>query len=401
MASSIAGNAFSLPSQEVYEARLQRTRAAMKTDGIDVLAVAGVDLLRFLTGLHGLPVTRPIWLVLPQHGEPGFVSPGSEVKEIEARCQTPVVARWVEWEEEVPAPRTHQEALAKCLSEIAPNAGTIGIDFNGLSGGNLELVRQAVGPKRLKDVTPMQRELFAVKDAAALTVIRASCDVVVAQFKASRDAIAPGVPEWKVSLASFVAGTTRQAELFNGNKEQSPLALGLHMTGSGPERTARCHAPGAGRMIEAGDFVQVCRCSTGILGHLVGFDRPVPTGSKQPSQEMREIVNFAREAQEAALAKIRPGVTLGEVHDAAMEVIERGGWKNPVLHRTGRSIGYSGADGDEIKAGSQGELKPGMVLTVEPGIYVDGVGGARFGDTVVVTEEGYEMLTPFELGRDI
>ncbi|KQU89542.1 hypothetical protein ASD00_27270 [Ensifer sp. Root31] len=373
----------------------------MKTHGIDVLAVAGVDILRFLTGLHGLPVTRPIWLVLPQGGEPGFVSPGSEVKEIQARCQTKVVARWVEWEEEVPAPRTHHEALAKYLREIAPNAGTIGIDFNGITGGNLELVKQAVGPERAKDVSPMQRELFAVKDAAALTVIRGSCDVIAAQFEASRAAIAPGVSEWEVSLASFMAGTKRQAELFNGNEEQSPLALGLHMTGSGPERTARCHAAGAGRKMREGDVVQICRCSTGIYGHLVGFDRPVLAGNKQPSQEMRKVIDLAREAQEAALAKVRPGVAAGEIHDAAMDVIDRGGWKNPVLHRTGRSIGYSGWDGHEIKAGSQTVLKPGMVFTVEPGIYVDGVGGARFGDTVVVTETGYEMLTPFELGRDI
>lgn len=91
---------------------------------------------------------------------------------------------------------------------------------------------------------------------------------------------------------------------------------------------------------------------------------------------MSRVVDFAREAQEAALAMVRPGVTAGEVHAAAMEVIERGGWESPVLHRTGRLIGYSGWDGHELKADSPTVLQPGMVFTVEPGIYVDGAGGA-------------------------
>lgn len=101
------------------------------------------------------------------------------------------------------------------------------------------------------------------------------------------------------------------------------------------------------------------------------------------------------------MAKIRPGVTAGEVHAAAVDVIEQGGWDSPFLHRTGRGIGYSDWDGIELKANSAVQLQAGMVLSVEPGIYVDGIGGARFGDTVLVTDSGYEVLTPFELGRDV
>ena len=401
MIENLGTSVLTFPSDADYRSRIARAQDEMKKHGIDVLALAGIDIHRFFTGLHGLPVTRPIWLVLPQDGKGGFVSPGSEVKEIRARCGTPVAAKWVEWKEPVPAPMTHQDALAKHLEKIAPDARTIGIDFNGTTGGNIELVKQALGAERVKDVTPLLRELLAIKDAAALNVIRLSCDVISHQFKASVAAIAPGVPEWEVSLASFVAGTRRAAELWNGDEEQSPLALGLHMTGSGPERTARCHAAGAGRKMREGDIVQICRCSTGFFGHLIGYDRPVKVGSKEPSSDMRKVIDLAREAQEAALAMVRPGVTAGEVHAAAMVVIDRGGWESPVLHRTGRSIGYSSWDGHEIKADSPTVLEPNMVLTVEPGIYVDGIGGARFGDTVLVTKTGCEVLTPYDLGRDI
>ncbi|MCJ9670388.1 MULTISPECIES: Xaa-Pro peptidase family protein [unclassified Neorhizobium] len=389
-----ASNSF-LPSQADYEARIDRAKAAMNEKGVDVLALAGADILRFFTGLHGLPVTRPIWLILTQNGLLGFVSPSSEVKEIGARCNTPVVSHWVDGQ-------THQRALGEYLTKIAPEANKIGIDYSGINGTNLVLVWDELGSERVTDVAPMLRDhLLAVKDQAGLTVIRLSCQAVAETFKASRDASMPGVPEWKVTLASFVAGTEKTAEIWSGNEEQSPLYHGLHMTGSGPERTARCHAAGAGRIIEDGDIVQICRCSTGVFGHLICFDRPIKAGKKELSPELRKIIDCAHEAQKAAIAAIRPGVTGHDVEAAAMEVIERGGFKNATLHRTGRALGYSGWDGHELKAGSTHMLRAGEVYSIEPGIYVDGVGGARFGDTGLVTEDGCEVLTDFELGRKI
>ena len=70
-------------------------------------------------------------------------------------------------------------------------------------------------------------------------------------------------------------------------------------------------------------------------------------------------------------------------------------------HRTGRGIGLSDPEFPEIKANDPTVLEAGMLLGIEPGVYVDGVGGARFGDTILVTETGYEALTPLELGRDV
>lgn len=389
------------PSATDYRKRIERTQTAMKQAGVDVFALSGFDYLRFFTGLNGLPVGRPIWLVLLQDGLPSFVSPRSEAKEIRARCGTPVAAEWVEWEEPVPAPMTHQDALAKYIGEVAPQARTIGVDFNSTWALNIELVKQALGAERVKDVTALLRGMLAHKDAVAIDVIRRSTDIVAHQFTACRDLIAPGVPEWKVALTSHIAGTERAAEWWNGDEEQSPFVQGMHMMGSGHLRTARCHSAGGGRVMQDGEILQICFCGPSFFGHAIGYDRPFHIGSKPLAAALRKVVDVARAAQEAALAKVRPGVTAGEVHAAAVEVIESGGWDNPFLHRTGRGIGYSDFDGLELKAGSQTVLEPGMVMTVEPAPYVDGIGGARFGDTVLVTETGHEVLTPFDLGRDI
>lgn len=392
----------SFPTNSDHRSRIDRAQASMKQNGVDVLAVSGFDYLRFFTGLNGIPVGRPIWLVIMQSGAPTFVSPRSEAKEIRARCQTPVAAEWVEWEEPVPAPMTHQDALAKYVNAIAPDARTIGIDFNSTWASNLEAVKQTLGSERVHDATVILRELLARKDALVVDLIRRGADIVGEQFQACSEVIAPGVPEWQVTLASVTTSIKRNAELLNDDVEQPRFwPHQMSMVGSGPERTARCHCSGGGRIMQDGEHVQICLCGQVFCGYGICFDRPLAVGSKPFAKELRQVVDVAREAQVAALAKIRPGVTAGEVHAAAVAVIERVGWDRPFLHRTGRGIGYSDWDGIELKADSPVKLEAGMVLSVEPGIYVDGIGGARFGDTVLVTETGYEVLTPFDLGRDI
>lgn len=390
------------PSDADYGDRIARAQQVMKNAGVDVLAISGFDYLRFFTGLNGLPVGRPIWLVLQQQGTPAFVSPRSEAKEIRARCATPVAAEWVEWEEPIPAPMSHQDALAEYIAEVAPQAQTIGVDFNSTWASNIELVRQVLGAERIRDATAMLRALLALKNAVVVDGIRRAADVVAHQYVAAREVIAPGVAEWQVTLASVTAVIKRSAEFLNEDVEQPRFwPHQMNMVGSGPERTARCHCSGGGRIMNDGEHVQICLCGQVFCGYGVCFDRPITVGSKPLPAELRKVVDLARQAQEAALSKIRPGVTAGEVHAAAVEVIERGGWDRPFLHRTGRGIGYSDWDGIELKANSPVQLEAGMVLSVEPGIYVDGTGGARFGDTVLVTDTGYEVLTPFELGRDI
>ena len=393
---------FVFPSDADYCKRVDRAQASMKENGIDVLAVSGFDNLRFFTGLNGMSVGRPIWLVLLQSGAPAFVSPRSEATEIRARCGTPVAVEWGECEEPVPALMTHEDALAKYIGDMAPNARTIGVDFNSTWALNIELVKQALGAARVKDATPMVRELFARKDAALVAVLRCCAVVLADEAKACMNAVAPGVLEYEVRLAAIAAGARCAAKLWGGNENQSPIPQGLFMGGAGAKHTSSCHPPGGVRAMKDGELYEQCLCGSPFFGHSIGYDRPIAVGSKPLSADLRNIVDVARKAQEAALANVRPGVAAGDVHAAVEVVIKDAGFDASVLqHRTGRGIGVCDFDGLELKAGSTTVLEPGMVMTVEPGLYVDGVGGARFGDTVLVTETGHEVLTPFKLGRDI
>lgn len=211
----------------------------------------------------------------------------------------------------------------------------------------------------------------------------------------------PGIPEWKVALASRTAAMKRAAVWWNGNEDHSPLLQGIHVMGCGSERSGRAHAVAAGRPMQDGELLQLCYCGRPFFGHGICFDRPLKVGSTEFSEDVRKIVDVARKAQEAALATVRAGVTTGEVHAAAVAVIEAHGFGGAMQHRTGRGIGLSDPEFPEIKANDPTVLEAGMLLGIEPGVYVQGVGGARYGDTILVTETGYEALTPLELGRYI
>jgi Xaa-Pro dipeptidase len=389
------------PSDADYQRRTDHAAAAMAQEDVDVLALSSFDNHRFFAGLDGIATVRPVWFVLPKGGQAAFVSPRIEAPEIRAQCTIPVAIEWVEWEEPAKPPMSFAAALAQHIAEVAPQARTIGVDFDATSARNLDLVRDALGAERIRDVSAMLREVRRRKDAATIDVVRRCADIAAHQFLASRSAAAPGVPEWEVALASRTAAMRRAAEWWNGNENHSPLLQGIHVMGCGSVRSARAHAVAAGRPMVDGEVVQLCYCGRPFFGHGICFDRPLKVGQTKLSVEVRQIVDVARKAQEAALAKVRAGVTTGEVHAAAVAVIGRHGWDRAMQHRTGRGIGLSDPEWPEIKANDPTVLEPGMLLGIEPGVYVEGVGGARFGDTILVTETGYEPLTQLDLGRTV
>jgi Xaa-Pro dipeptidase len=114
-----------------------------------------------------------------------------------------------------------------------------------------------------------------------------------------------------------------------------------------------------------------------------------------PTPEMQRIYDTVLAANRAACAIAKPGLECGEVDKAARDVIEAAGYGEYFIHRTGHGLGLETHELPQMAAGVEDELKPGMVFTVEPGIYIPGLGGVRIEDNVVVTEDGAEILTNY------
>jgi Xaa-Pro aminopeptidase len=135
-------------------------------------------------------------------------------------------------------------------------------------------------------------------------------------------------------------------------------------------------------------------CDFGVI--LSGYcsDRTRTVHMGRPSGEVRRMYEAVREAQAASIATVRAGVSVGEVDRAARKVLKTHGLARHFTHSTGHGVGLEIHEPPRIAAGQAETLLPGMVITVEPGVYIAGSGGVRIEDMVLVTERGCEVLTP-------
>ena len=157
---------------------------------------------------------------------------------------------------------------------------------------------------------------------------------------------------------------------------------------SGPNAASPHHEPSS-RALQPGDAVVVDIGGTMPSGYCSDCTRVYAVGS--PPAEFTAYYEVLRDAQEAACAAVRPGVTAEAVDAAAREPITEAGYGPDFVHRTGHGIGLETHEDPYIVAGNAEPLEPGMAFSVEPGIY-PGPHGARIEDIVVCTDQGYERL---------
>lgn len=163
------------------------------------------------------------------------------------------------------------------------------------------------------------------------------------------------------------------------------------LVGFGPNAAGGHHAPG-GTVLREGDCVLVdmgCR----LDGYCSDMTRTF--FSRSVSDKMREVYETVRAANEAARAAVKPGVPLSQVDNTARDLITRAGYGDYFTHRLGHFIGLDVHEYGDVSEKSSLVAEPGMVFSIEPGIYLAGTGGIRIEDLVLVTEEGCDTLNGF------
>jgi Xaa-Pro aminopeptidase len=227
--------------------------------------------------------------------------------------------------------------------------------------------------------------LRAIKDEGELAILRRACEIT--------DRVYDRLAEEKFVGETERDVTWRMTELFH-EEGQVDAAFEL-IVASGPN-SARPHARAGDRTIERGETVVIDAGCT-IDGYASDYTRTFVTGSLP--DELREAYRVVLEAQQAALDGIHAGITGVEADALARRVIDATGFKGTFGHGLGHGLGLEVHEGPRLSTESSDTLEPGNVVTVEPGIYLEGRGGIRIEDDVVVTASGIENLT--KLRKDL
>src|SRR5205823_2271399 len=256
----------------------------------------------------------------------------------------------------------------------------IGLEAAHLTVAERAVVTTMVGPRRLMDAAPIVEELREIKDVDEIEKIRAACHLGSELFDRVKAVLRPGISEAEVAGHLEFAARKRGVEQM---AFPTIIAAG--------KRSALPHGRASGAAIPPTGFV-VCDFGVILAGYCSDMTRSVPVGP--PTTEARRIYEAVREAQQAAVAAVTPGVSLGEVDGTARKVLKRNGLGRYFTHSTGHGVGLEIHEAPRIAAGQTEVLKPGMVITIEPGVYIPGKCGLRIEDMVVVTDRGCEVLTP-------
>jgi Xaa-Pro aminopeptidase len=233
-----------------------------------------------------------------------------------------------------------------------------------------------------------------IKSPEEIAVMRKAGAIGGAMMAAAQSALAEGVPEYEAALAVINAGTRKAAGFLTDRGWEafvSPLIHNLQIMQSGRD-TAMVHRRAGVKRLERGDPVYFCFCNMVEFKHYrLGFDRMFFVG--EASGEAGRVQEAAVAAQQAALGAIREGVVAEDVAAAANEVYRSAGFAPG--YRTGRSIGVSYLEQPELKEGDKTRLRAGMTFAVDGGITIEGRLGGRIGDSIVVTQTGFEYLTDY------
>jgi Xaa-Pro aminopeptidase len=376
--------------QDSSSERVLEFQRRLTDEKIDLALIHDPDSIFYLAGFWGylgMEFGRPTILIVPQSGSPTLITPGMEA---EMAANMTWVADIREWTDGIGGEwRAHLDDLYEGSS-----CQTVGVENLKLHPAVFNWVKDNVSESNRKDISEIIADMRMVKSPAEIDIMRRAGQVAVAMCDAAVETIAVGVPEYEISLAALNAGTRRAAELIGTKTEPSlfsPMIHNLQVLQSGPN-LSMVHGRPTLRRIEKGDPIYMCFCPFTLFKQIkLGFDREFFID--RVSDEHAKVYEIALEAQAAALAMIRPGVPAEEVHFASLEVYQKAGFG--ICYRTGRGVGYSFLEKPEFKDGDKTPLQAGMTFAVDGGITIPAKFGARVGDSIVVTEDGFEYLTPY------
>jgi Xaa-Pro aminopeptidase len=358
-----------LPAMDL-PARTHRVRALMAGARCEALLISNLVNVRYLTGFSG---SAGMLLVRP--GDAVLVTDGRYATQAPLQLARSAAVAQVQ-----AVPAAQQLEL---LGDLTTGLATIGLEAEHVSwAGQRRYARSWGRDKKLVPTDRLVEKLRAQKDEGEIARVAVAAAIADGAFASVLAMLEQGPTEAEVAVALDAEMRLRGAE--------APAFDTI--VASGPNGAEPHHHPSS-RSVGRGELV-VVDFGARVDGYCSDMTRTVTAGGDEAlSAELRRAVAVVLASQDAGLAAVRDGVAAAEVDRACREVVEAAGWGPLFVHGTGHGVGLDIHEAPSLAKPSPDILCAGQVVTVEPGVYIPGLGGARTEDTVVVTQAGCEVLT--------
>ena len=345
--------------------------------------------IQYFTGFGFLATERPVAFAVNLAGEMVTFVPEFEVERVRAETTFERVESYPEY----PGLEHPMRILGRVLADMGIAAAAADQDgYPGILGYEGPSLSEVTGA-RVVGVAPFIESLMVRKSPAEVELIRESARWCEAAHRLLQQYSVPGATEAEASLrAGHEVTLAMLAAIGHAGQQSSSDGVSAGYRGQIGGRSSWAHAVAHNIEFQVGDML-VTETSAPIWGYHAELERGMVIGS--PTDEMRRLFDHTVAAQQVAFDALRPGVTCADVDAAVLSYFEAndllGNWRQHVGH----GIGLRNHEAPFLDIGDRTRVEPGMVFTIEPGVYASDLGGFRHSDTVVVTEDGTEILTHY------
>jgi Xaa-Pro aminopeptidase len=387
-------------SQTEYENRIRKIREELSKRQLDALYLTSDTSVIYTTGFSHISTERPAALIIPLDGEIAFMGPVIERDHIKAT--TPVIKRIYSYLD-YPGKTHPMDLFAGWLREIGLGDKSIGIDNPAGASGRWGYTGPPISEKlptaRFVNAKDVVQTMRLIKSDEEVALLRESSKWATVAHRYLQKLTKPGLWDVEVALKASLEASKEMKKKLGLQYEQTRWGLACadaNFRGQVGEGSAIPHAISTKRKMRKGD-VLVTGAGADVGGYSAELERTMVLG--KPTEKQRKYFEIMVKMQDAALNTFGPDVKCSDADKATIKIVREHGAADYLLHHTGHGIGLEGHEPPWIDQGNSELLKPGMIVSCEPGIYIPGLGGFRHSDTVLITKRGSELITSYP--RDI
>ena len=346
--------------------KLKELQKYVKEQNLDVAYISNYEDVQYFTGFGSDPIERVLALIVFPDADPFLFAPALEVEDIQKSGWPYKVFGYLDHEKPF-------AMIADHIKEINPNPVNWGIEMNNLVVDRLHALEKEFPSANFNhDLTPEVQRLHLIKTDDEIEKLSAAGREADFAFKVGFETIKPGITEADVA-----------AEIEYQLKKRGVMQMSFPTLIQAGKHASQPHGDTSTRKIEDNELV-LLDLGTVHDGYISDASRTVAVGKLNDTQA--DIYKVCLEAQLAAQAAVKPGITAAELDKIARDIIDKAGYGKYFIHRLGHGMGMSEHEFPSIMEGNDLKLEENMCFSLEPGIYIPGVAGVRIEDCVRVTK---------------